>query len=630
MFSVFPNIQKILGVVSKKTETMEDTLIEHDESIDELKNIIEIHECKIKAVEPNSDLNIMDLLNVNTNSDTGGETKVLVKAISNIDNRLSAKLKNVDERLLKVEEINFKLSNDIKNNKGCIDLNKRNVDILKKANEEMNQRVENIEKNLDENYSLLNTKISSKIDKLEKNTGKKNKDINSSKKKKDKSLSNDKSINKESSQIDSENQEKISEIQKVLSDYEKSFKNIPSMLGIEQIKSDINALKSGMGNLAPVQDMKDLKEKTDELQRLIHFNKEQIDEYLSNQTDHDDLQNLKRKVEVLNSKVHDMDSLQQETLIKLNQNFTAKQQAIDNEKYLDLISFDEFKSQIVKEFTSVNDNFTQLRKLVDTILDSLKNKPSYHDIKALEEDLLVKIEDLRLASAKKFAERIETTKNIKYLDQQIKNIYQIYIKKVDKSENWLLAKKPLNANLCASCESYIGDLKDNNMYVPWNKYPMRDPNDKLYKYGSGFSKMLQMIQVDENEKKTNMFNPLKTMTEFAVARNIFKNDANNQKLNSTTGDGINTYKKNKTIDDISNTKEKKNLPKIKSGSNLKKNLKNCKNNSQGDVKSDNIENNEKDNNNIYNQYNTNEISEEDYDTEQQPTITKIVRVNKDN
>ena len=494
----------------------------------------------------------------------------------------------------------------------------------------MNQRVENIEKNLDENYSLLNTKISSKIDKLEKNTGKKNKDINSSKKKKDKSLSNDKSINKESSQIDSENQEKISEIQKVLSDYEKSFKNIPSMLGIEQIKSDINALKSGMGNLAPVQDMKDLKEKTDELQRLIHFNKEQIDEYLSNQTDHDDLQNLKRKVEVLNSKVHDMDSLQQETLIKLNQNFTAKQQAIDNEKYLDLISFDEFKSQIVKEFTSVNDNFTQLRKLVDTILDSLKNKPSYHDIKALEEDLLVKIEDLRLASAKKFAERIETTKNIKYLDQQIKNIYQIYIKKVDKSENWLLAKKPLNANLCASCESYIGDLKDNNMYVPWNKYPMRDPNDKLYKYGSGFSKMLQMIQVDENEKKTNMFNPLKTMTEFAVARNIFKNDANNQKLNSTTGDGINTYKKNKTIDDISNTKEKKNLPKIKSGSNLKKNLKNCKNNSQGDVKSDNIENNEKDNNNIYNQYNTNEISEEDYDTEQQPTITKIVRVNKDN
>ena len=93
MFSVFPNIQKILGVVSKKTETIEDTLIEHDESIDELKNIIEIHECKIKAVEPNSDLNIMDLLNVNTNSDTGGETKVLVKAISNIDNRLSAKLK---------------------------------------------------------------------------------------------------------------------------------------------------------------------------------------------------------------------------------------------------------------------------------------------------------------------------------------------------------------------------------------------------------------------------------------------------------------------------------------------------------------------------------------------------------
>ena len=144
------------------------------------------------------------------------------------------------------------------------------------------------------------------------------------------------------------------------------------------------------------------------------------------------------------------------------------------------------------------------------------------DIKALEEDLLTKMEDFKVSSCKKFAERVETIKNIKYLDQQIKHIINIYIKKNDKAENWLLAKKPLNANLCASCESYIGDLKDNNMYVPWNKYPMRDPNDKLYKYGSGFSKMLQMIQVDENDKKVSSSIPLQTMTEFDVAKNVFK------------------------------------------------------------------------------------------------------------
>ena len=30
---------------------------------------------------------------------------------------------------------------------------------------------------------------------------------------------------------------------------------------------------------------------------------------------------------------------------------------------------------------------------------------------------------------------------------------------------------------------------------------MRYPNDKLYKLGNGFSKMLQMMQLDENDKK---------------------------------------------------------------------------------------------------------------------------------
>lgn len=52
---------------------------------------------------------------------------------------------------------------------------------------------------------------------------------------------------------------------------------------------------------------------------------------------------------------------------------------------------------------------------------------------------------------------------------------------MDKGENWLLAKKPIDGFACASCEAYIGELHDNNQYIPWNKYPMRDPNEKLYR-----------------------------------------------------------------------------------------------------------------------------------------------------
>ena len=52
---------------------------------------------------------------------------------------------------------------------------------------------------------------------------------------------------------------------------------------------------------------------------------------------------------------------------------------------------------------------------------------------------------------------------------------------MDKGENWLLAKKPIDGFACASCEAYIGELHDNNQYIPWNKYPIRDLNEKLYR-----------------------------------------------------------------------------------------------------------------------------------------------------
>ena len=111
--------------------------------------------------------------------------------------------------------------------------------------------------------------------------------------------------------------------------------------------------------------------------------------------------------------------------------------------------------------------------------------------------LLGKIEDFRQASIKKFADRIEVSKNYKYLDLNLKQVLEQVMKKNDKGDNWLLAKKPFGGNSCASCENYIGDLKDNREYVPWNKF--KDTSDKMYRLGTGFSKMLQDNVSDRNK-----------------------------------------------------------------------------------------------------------------------------------
>jgi hypothetical protein len=271
---------------------------------------------------------------------------------------------------------------------------------------------------------------------------------------------------------------------------------------MEEVKSEINTLKENASKYALMIDLDETNNVIGENKKELKFLREQYEDLTNNQTLSDDIASLKRKIEILNNKSQEMEDFNTGLDNKINQIIINKISLNENtKKLLDLKNFEEFKSQIIKEFTNVNDNFTHLRKLVDDNNNFLKNKPSYKDMKSLEDEILIKLEDLRLASAKKFAERVETIKNLKYLDQQIKNIIQVYIKKFDRSENWLLAKKPINSNICASCESYIGDLKDNSPYVPWNKYPLRDQGDKVYRLGNGFSKMLQMIQVEENDKK---------------------------------------------------------------------------------------------------------------------------------
>ena len=108
---------------------------------------------------------------------------------------------------------------------------------------------------------------------------------------------------------------------------------------------------------------------------------------------------------------------------------------------------------------------------------------------------------------------------------------------MDKGENWLLAKKPIDGFACASCEAYIGELHDNNQYIPWNKYPMRDPNEKLYrvrifinlKVGNGFSRMLQMLNLDNapvNKVKDVQYQTSSNFFQHKEKDNILKESHN--------------------------------------------------------------------------------------------------------
>jgi hypothetical protein len=153
---------------------------------------------------------------------------------------------------------------------------------------------------------------------------------------------------------------------------------------------------------------------------------------------------------------------------------------MDTTKYVEQRTFDEHRDKVQREFDTVNAKIEELRQLIEDIIAILKTKASEKDLKDLEGFLLSKIEELKNGCNKKFADKNETAKNLRYLDQQLKYIIDVYIKKMEKGDNWLLAKKPIGGFSCASCEAYIGDLHENNEIIPWNNYPARD-NDKLYR-----------------------------------------------------------------------------------------------------------------------------------------------------
>ena len=637
-YKIIPEMQKSFYFQKGKIQAFDDFLSQFGERMDDIESKLDDFDKRINDINtntntPQQEMNMADLLKANDiTGDIDGEenNKVVINLITKLESRMNNKMKMNDERLSKMEQNNYKSQKEIQNIKNAQDLNKRNINMLKQSNENMITNMKMLESKiinkgaeieqrfeLEQKETKIIKKETTKEIKEKENASILESPKKDEKERKDSYISESR---KTEPQFDLENNEKIKEIISKLSDLETSVKKIPNQLGIEQIKLDVNTVKSAIRNFALINDLKESKEKEEDIQKQLNFLKEQFEDFISNNADHEDLQNVKRKMELLNSKAHELEENYQLLSNRLNIDNKNKTSVTSTDKYLETIIFDNFKSQIIKEFSSVNDNFTHLRRLVDNILESLKNKPSYRDIKALEEEIMLKYEELKVASNKKFAERIETTKNFKYLDTQIKNILQIYIKKEKRSENWILAKKPIT-NLCASCEAYIGELKDNNSYQPWNKYPLKDPNDKVYRLGNGFSKMLQMVQLDENDKKNMGMATQLNNNEFNLGSKLLKLDKVDTNLPND-----NNYGQIKTELNNKDNKEKS-LPKIK-GNNTMTNF--TKKNNNNTV--ENISKTKK-GNNFMKEIDTSEQLDmknfSDDDEEKQPKILKITKINKE-
>ena len=525
LYEAVPLIQKEQNRNINIFNNFEDEL---DELKSQLNNLYEENNSLRTKLEENEEkfsdidlklkeINVIDILK--SGSDEVSDKNVILEVISNLDKKISTKIKFIEEKIKKIDTGAFKVEKEAQNIKNEQNLNKRQLDQIKKKIEEINEKGEIINKSLEQTSEDINDKLDTKITNLKKYVKNSLDNLKSDRKNKHKDSNKD-LVNEEEQNINLENSKGLKELKESIKEINEKINTFVNNGDFELIKEDISALKSGMNNYVLLPDFKELKDLNEENNTIIRRIKEEFEDFQISQNVSKEITNIKLQLESVSNKVH---NISQNLSNKKGDKNNYKINKDDIYKFLEYSTFEEFKSHITKEFSNINDNFNNSKKMLNELIDIVKNRVTFKDLKTLEEAIMSQMENLKILFIKKFADKADVNKTMKYLDQQIKNIIQIYIKKIEKGDNWLLSKKPITSKLCASCESYIGDLndtnEDNKIYVPWNKYPVKDINDKLYRLGQGYSNMLQILKTGESENKTernnnNAINMNKTVSGF--------------------------------------------------------------------------------------------------------------------
>ena len=242
--------------------------------------------------------------------------------------------------------------------------------------------------------------------------------------------------------------------------------------------------------------------------------------------------------------------------------------------YVEISVFNEYIKEQTKFSEKIKKEIDSYRHFYNEIIETLKKAASVQDLKSLEEYLLDLFDEFKDRTNKFYPKKSEINKNFKALELQIRQLYDYIIKKDENTENWLLAKKPIGGFSCASCESYLGDLKENNEKILWNQLPERDIlTTNTNRIGNGFSRILNLVNVSgDSNKKDN--NPNSPNSILKPDYGSFKNELFLQRKN-TEGDDENNFSDNKKIMNITTLKnddEPKNIFKEYSGNNTKTNM----------------------------------------------------------
>ena len=506
-----------------KTHTLNDILDEHKANIfdmnEDIKQIKEdlgsmkenVEQIKLKV----SEFDIYDILK---DTNISGDVDVAKLLIQSLEKKVFEKFKFDEEKIKKDEEDLLKLKNELTNLKNSSNFETRNLSFLKEQILKIPKDIEVIRTNLSERI----TKNKEYIDKVKEKSNNNKKEINNNINGIKQDIQNlEERINNRFEDFENilkkENEDENQSSEIIKNEEFNNFKDaiLKRFNGLEK---KINALNS---DIKP----EVLNEKIEELKLEFKKRKPNEKEYydliekFQNQSDNidilknengntqDDVRKLREYVSVVNRKCENL-ILQNISSNKNDEesenNHTQKNLFLSKlDDYVETTVFAEFikeESKIKEKFKKDMDNHKHFN---EEIIETLKKAASIQDLKSLEDYLVDLFEEFKDKAYKYFPRKSDVNKNLRALEFQIKQLYDLIIKKDERTDNWMLAKKPIGGFSCASCENYLGDLKENDEKVFWNQFPEHDNKDiNINRIGNGFSRILNMINV-KSENQNN-------------------------------------------------------------------------------------------------------------------------------
>ena len=512
----------------EESKTLNEILDEHTNNLNDLNDNIKGINTDMKNMKEDAEnikIKVMDfsLLDAFKDKNITADIDAAELLIKSLENKINEKFKFVEEKIKKDEGDIFKLKTDITNIKNASNFQTKNLSYLKEEilslQKSLEQQRTNTLDNINQNKELvrkLREKINSNNNNINSSITSINDKVKDIEEKIQKMFENlGKNIQKEG-KIEAENLEKEfvknedfmfyrENTHKRYIHLEKKIQMVSDSIKTKELEDKIYLVEKEIKNKKPDEsEFFSLSEQVQSHQDFLDSIK------IENTNTQNDLKKLKETINLINRKCEDLilQNLMSAKMPDDSKESKARQNLMfaKLEEYVELSVFNEYLIDNSRDKEKIRKEIDSLKQFKEEMIETLKKSASIIDLKNLESYLEDIIDEFKDKMFKLCPRKSEITKALKNMELQIRSLYDLIMKKEEKSETWMLAKKPIGYFTCASCENYIGELKENDEKVFWNQFPEYGPIVKelnINKIGNGFSRILNLVDFNKDKNEND-------------------------------------------------------------------------------------------------------------------------------